>query len=457
LSKSILAIDIGSINTTAVIAEIDNSSINILGSNTIKSQGIKKGTITNIEEVSKAVKQAVNDARRIAGNTINDATISISNAYAKSLKSTGVVNIPHKDISLNELNRAMQAALYNANVPNDYEVIHVLPYNFRVDGQEFIEDPFGMNASRLEVDTNVIITQKTNLSNLKKAVKSTGLEIDNIVLNGYASAIATMTKEEKESGAVVLDLGGQTSTIALHHGNSIRFNDFLPVGSNHITNDLSIALHTPLKVAEEVKIEFADLSHKSNENIELPIIGNEDQTNRASLEIVYSVVFARVEETLTLLAKSIEKSGLKDKINGGIILTGGMSMLPGIRDLTQSIFPSIPKRLAKLPQLSGFSEGINDARFATVIGLIMYKSGAHTEYEIDSNKVMLHNKESYTQMNRLDDIKIDAKPHKEERDHTQNSTEKEESIFSFEDFPSMDKENEKGRFKKMTTWAKQLF
>ncbi len=133
------------------------------------------------------------------------ATVSISNAYAKSLNSTGIVNIPHKDISIKEINRVMQTALYNANVPNEYDVIHVLPYNFRVDDQDFIEDPFGMNASRMEVDVNIIMTQKSNLSNLKKAVRSAGVEIDGIVLSGYASAIATMDEDEKQLGVAVID------------------------------------------------------------------------------------------------------------------------------------------------------------------------------------------------------------------------------------------------------------
>ena len=224
MSDTILAIDIGSTKICAIIAEIEDSHITVQGHGIAKSQGIKKGAITNIELASKAIKKAINDAKRIAGSNITSATVSISNAYAKSLNSTGIVNIPHKDISIKEINRVMQTALYNANVPNEYEVVHVLPYNFRVDDQDFIEDPFGMNASRLEVDVNIIITQKSNLSNLKKAIRSAGVDIDGIVLSGYASAIATMDEDEKELGVAVIDLGGQTSNLVIHTGNSIRYN-----------------------------------------------------------------------------------------------------------------------------------------------------------------------------------------------------------------------------------------
>ncbi|HHE06200.1 MAG TPA: cell division protein FtsA, partial [Epsilonproteobacteria bacterium] len=321
MSETILAIDIGSTKICAIIAEIEDSKVNIQGHGIAKSQGIKKGAITNIELASKAIKKAIADAKRIAGSNLTSATVSISNAYAKSLNSTGVVNIPHKDISIKEINRVMQTALYNANVPNEYEVIHVLPYNFRVDDQDFIEDPFGMNASRMEVDVNIIMTQKSNLSNLKKAIRSAGVEISGIVLSGYASAIATMDEDEKELGVAVIDLGGQTSNLVIHTGNSIRYNDFLGVGSNHITNDLSMALHTPLQIAENVKIRHGNLIETSNEVIELPIIGDEENRNNVSLEIVHSVIFSRVEEALMILVSSLEKSALKEQIGAGIILT----------------------------------------------------------------------------------------------------------------------------------------
>jgi len=273
VNDTILAIDIGSTKICAIIAEIKDSQVLIQGHGIAKSQGVKKGAITNIELASKSIKKAIGDAKRIAGSNISSATVSISNAYAKSLNSTGIVNIPHKDISIKEINRVMQTALYNANVPNEYDVIHVLPYNFRVDDQDFIEDPIDMNASRMEVDVNIIITQKSNLSNLKKAVRSAGIEIDGIVLSGYASAIATMGEDEKQLGVAVIDLGGQTSNLVIHTGNSIRYNDFLGVGSNHITNDLSMALHTPLQIAENVKVSHGNLIESSNEVMNYQLLG----------------------------------------------------------------------------------------------------------------------------------------------------------------------------------------
>jgi len=463
LSDTILAIDIGSTKICAIIAEINETGVTIQGHGISKSQGVKKGAITNIELASKSIKKALNDAKRIAGSNITSATVSISNAYAKSLNSTGIVNIPHKDISIKEINRVMQTALYNANVPTEYDVIHVLPYNFRVDDQDFIEDPFGMNASRMEVDVNIIMTQKSNLSNLKKAVRSAGVEIEGIVLSGYASAIATMDADEKELGVAVIDLGGQTSNLVIHTGNSIRYNDFLGVGSNHITNDLSMALHTPLQIAENVKVRHGSLIESSNEIIELPIIGDEETRNGVSLEVVHSVIFSRVEEALMILAKSLEKSALKEQIGAGIILTGGMTKLKGMRELAQAIFTGMPVRVGYPDNVNGLFDELKDPAYSTVVGLLLYKAGDHTQYEIDFEQKLLHTKAIYE--DDLGDIKLGQKrkepeepraPKAQSENKEHKKEEKEEAIISFDDLPEMDHEN-KNPFKKIASWARQLF
>jgi len=467
LSNTILAIDIGSTKICAIIAEIEDSKVKIQGHGIAKSQGIKKGAITNIELSSKAIKKAINDAKRIAGSNLTSATVSISNAYAKSLNSTGVVNIPHKDISIKEINRVMQTALYNANVPNEYEVVHVLPYNFRVDDQDFIEDPYGMNASRMEVDVNIIMTQKSNLSNLKKAVRSAGVEINGIVLSGYASAIATMDEDEKELGVAVIDLGGQTSNLVVHTGNSIRYNDFLGVGSNHITNDLSMALHTPLQIAENVKIRHGNLVETSNEIIELPIIGDEENRNNVSLEIVHSVIFSRVEEALMILANSLEKSALKEQIGAGIILTGGMTKLKGIRELAQSIFPAMPVRVGKPSNdIEGLFDELKDPAYSTVLGLLLYKAGEHTQYEIDFQQELLHSKDVKEEnlsdikiantINEVEDNKLSKQKKETKEDKKQKKAPADPDAFSFDDLPDITEENS-NPIKKLTNWAKQLF
>ncbi len=486
MSKVILAIDIGSTKISAVIAETLNGEINVIGYGASKAQGVKKGVITNIELAAKSIKKALDDAQRIAGSDISTATVSVSNAYAKSINSTGIINIPQKDISTKEINRLMETAIYNAKIPSEYDIVHVLPYNFRVDDQDFIEDPFGMNASRLEVDTNIVLVQKTNLNNLKKTVKSAGLEVDGIVLSSYASSLSILQEDEKELGVAVIDMGGQTSNLAIHSGNSIRYNTFLGVGSNHITNDLSMALHTPLQVAENVKIKYGDLSVKSEDLIELPVIGDESNHNTVSLQMVHSVIMARVEESLAILANTLEKSGLGDNIGAGIVLTGGMTKLKGLRELAQAIFHEYPVRIGLPRDTDGVNSELRDPAYSTVIGLLMHQSGHHTQYEVNNDKVMLHgkNKPQSTQDNSIklkeennrvkeeiieksaSNINSNVMETKKEKvqskvqQHTSTRSEEkfiqETDNFSFEDLPrpSEAKNNVVAKF---SSWAKQLF
>lgn len=394
MNTTFLGIDIGSTQICAVIAEKDDVGMKVLGAGVAKSHGLKKGVITNIEQASKSIKSAIADAKRVAGTQYEKTIISISGAYTKSVDSNGVVNIPNHDIGIREINRAMQMADHNANIPNEYEKLHVLPYNFKVDEQEFIEDPLGMNGSRLEVQVHIITAQKSSLSNLRKAVKSAGVEIDNIVLAGYASAIATINADEKELGVAVIDMGGATCNMVIHSGNSIRYNDFLGVGSSNITNDLSMALHTPLPAAEKVKINYGSLHVSSSDLIELPVLGDEHVTHEVSLDIISNVIYARTEETLMILAKALEDSGYKDQIGAGVVLTGGMTKLEGIRELATAIFDNMPIRLAKPKEMEGLFETLRDPGYSTAIGLIMYGGGAFTPYEIDSNKKMRYKDEA---------------------------------------------------------------
>lgn len=453
MSKTILSIDIGSTKICAIIAQInDDDSIQVIGAGTSKAQGLKKGSITNIELASKSIKAAVADAKRVAGSDIKKAVVSISGAYTKSLNSNGIVNIPNKEISFKEIERVMQTSLYNANIPNEFEVLHALPFNFKVDDQDFIEDPLGMNASRLEVETHIITTQKSNLNNLKKAVRGAGIEVENVILNGYASSIATINADEKELGVAVIDMGGNTSNITIHIGNSIKYNDFLGVGSNHVTSDLSMALHTPLNVADAVKLNYGSLLTPTNDLIELPIIGDETNTHEVSLEVVHNVIFARVEETLMILAQFIENSGLKEQMGAGVILTGGFSKMEGIRDLAIATFGSIPVRIAKPIELDGLFDNLRGAEYSSAVGLVLYSASAYTPYEIDVNKKVRHSNEipvEDTAINFRNNPEIPIVPAQEVEVRTDTMV----------TLPSKKekKNDEAGAFSKFWNWATQLF
>ncbi len=421
MSKIILGIDIGSTKICAIISQKGEESIKILGAGISKSSGIKKGIITNIEQAARSIKKAVSDAKKVAGTHYDEVVVSISGAYAKSVDSYGVVNVPSREIGMDEINRVLQMADHNANIPHEYDRLHVLPYNFKVDDHTNIDDPLGMNGSRLEVNAHIVTVLKSSLNNLKRALKSASLTPTNIVLAGYASSISVLNEDEKELGVAVVDIGGTTTDIVVHMGHSIRYNDFISVGSANITNDLSMALHTPLTMAEDVKIKHGSLISQDDSVIEIPSIGDETVNNKVSLDVARSVIYARVEESLMLLANNLKQSDYLDKLGAGIVLTGGLTKLEGIRELASSIFSSLPVRVAKPNQanIEGMFDTLKSVEFATTIGLILYGNGYSTSYEIDSSKKLRTNEydilsSKKSNSNLEDDLFKDLQPVRDE-------------------------------------------
>ena len=407
MGTKILGIDVGSVQICAVIGQHDETGLKIIGIGTAKTQGIKKGVITNIELASKSIKSALIDAQRIAGTRYEKVVVSISGAYTKSVESNGVVNVPTYEIGIKEIHRSMSESERRAQIHSDYEKLHILPYNFKVDDQEHIEDPLGMNGSRLEVQTHIIMAQKSSLSNLRKALNLAGVEPDNIVLSSYASAIATLNQDEKDLGVAFIDMGGATCNMLVHSGNSIRYNEFLGIGSSNITNDLSAALHTPILKAEDIKLNYGILLNNANELVEIPPINEDGKVQEVSLDVISNVIYARAEETLMILAKMLEDSGYKNSIAAGVVLTGGMTKLEGIRELAIAVFDNMPVRIARPKEMEGLYEILRDSANSCAIGLCMYGAGYFTPYEIDSEKKMRYKDEIVVKNKILKDIVYD--------------------------------------------------
>ena len=407
MGTKILGIDVGSVQICAVIGQHDETGLKIIGIGTAKTQGIKKGVITNIELASKSIKSALIDAQRVAGTRYEKVVVSISGAYTKSVDSNGVVNVPTYEIGIKEIQRSMSESERRAQIHSDYEKLHILPYNFKVDDQEHIEDPLGMNGSRLEVQTHIIMAQKSSLSNLRKALNLAGVEPDNIVLSSYASAIATLNQDEKDLGVAFIDMGGATCNMIIHSGNSIRYNEFLGIGSSNITNDLSAALHTPILKAEDIKLNYGILLNNANELVEIPPINEDGKVQEVSLDVISNVIYARAEETLMILAKMLEDSGYKNSIAAGVVLTGGMTKLEGIRELAIAVFDNMPVRIARPKEMEGLYEILRDPANSCAIGLCMYGAGYFTPYEIDSEKKMRYKDEIVVKNKILKDIVYD--------------------------------------------------
>ncbi len=395
-SKTLLAIDIGSSSITAVIAKNNlDGKINILGTGTSKSEGINKGSITNIEVASKAIKNAVNIAKGSTAEIIDSSVISISGAYTKGLRSLGSVNVPNGLITETEINQVMQMALYNATIIPEYEVVHVLPIFFKVDDSKDVENPLNMNGSRLEVSVYIVTAKRTALTNIKSALKSAGIELTNFVLDGYANAISLLDEQQNKFGSTVINIGGTTTEFVSYKGSAIIFNGFIPVGSNHITNDLSVMLHTPPNAAEMLKVKYGNLL-KINENDELaikkvkiPRIGDEQNTSEVSLEHVQTIIHARIEEILVLIKNKLKQSGIQENIGAGIVITGGMSQLSGIKELAMKVFENTPIKISNPINIKNGYMNFDDPTMSTIVGLLFYSLNDNRTYELDSNKNLI--------------------------------------------------------------------
>ena len=397
MNNTFLAIDIGSSTITAVIAKHDlENNINILGTGIQKSNGINKGLIINIEEASKSIKDAVSVAKRTTTEMIDTTVVSISGSYSKSIRSSGSVNVPNGLITETEINQVMQMALYNATIVPEYEVVHVVPIFFKVDDSIEVDNPLNMNGSRLEVSVYIVTAKRTALTNIKSALKISGIEVVKFVLDSYASALAVLDDQQKKFGAIVINLGATTTEFVYFKGNSIIFNGFIPVGSNHVTNDLSVMLHTPPTAAEKIKLEYGSLVRNYSPNNELgvtkvkiPRIGDEDSISEVALDYIQTIIHARVEEVLVLVKNKLKKSGFIENTGSGIVITGGMSSLDGIKKLTERIFEGIPISVTNPKNIKNGFMSFDEATMATIVGLLFYSLGANRSYQLDSSKKLI--------------------------------------------------------------------
>ncbi|CZE47933.1 cell division protein FtsA [Campylobacter geochelonis] len=456
MNNYILGLDIGSVDVSAAIAKVTDKHFSICGIGKSKTSGIRKGSITNIERAAKSISDAILEATKSAGTKPDKVIVSISGSYTKSVKSQGIVSVSNQEITLNEIKRAMQLAKENAVYSKDQIILHVLPYDFKVDGQEHIEDPIGMSGSRLEVCTHVITANENSIKNLIKSVEIAGLKIDNMVLSGYASAISTLNKDEKELGVALIDMGGATCDIVVHLGNSLRYNDVLPIGSSSITNDLSHAVNTPLADAEELKLNYEKLISENTRELEVKTMGETSATHTISLDIITNVIYARIEETLMLLANKLEDSRYIDQLGAGVVLTGGMAKLDDIRNLTTAIFDNIPVRVAKPKKVAGLYEISDDPANACVVGLCLYGAGEFTPYELDSKGEL-----KYEDKNLIDNQRIEYINSYQEEAQTdsinQSAQEKIEDNTSVKLSTVSNKSGEPNSLKKLWNRLIQLF
>lgn len=368
----IVGLDVGTTKICAVVGEISDNDINIVGLGTHPSIGLRKGVVVNIEATVESIQKAIEEAELMAGCEISSVFAGIAGGHITGFNSRGVVAIKGPEVTKNDVERVIDAARAVA-IPMDREVIHVIPQEFVVDDQDKIQNPVGMSGVRLEAKIHIVTGAVTSAHNIVKCVNRSGLDVCDIVLEPLASGEAVLTEEEKDLGTALLDLGGGTSDVAIFSGKNIKHTFVLSLGGNNLTNDIAIGLRASLTEAEKIKKKYGTCMARnisSEENIEVPGMGGR-KPRKLPRQILGEILEPRMEEIFTLIKREILKSGLENVITSGVVLTGGTSLLDGGVEIAESIF-DLPTRLGKPRGISGLVDVVNNPMYATGVGLVLY-------------------------------------------------------------------------------------
>ncbi|HPX91455.1 MAG TPA: cell division protein FtsA, partial [Spirochaetota bacterium] len=372
----IVGLDIGTTKTCAVIGFLnENNQVEVAGVGVAPSKGLKNGVIVNIENTSASIVKAIENAETSAGYEVSSVFVGVSGQHIKGENSKGVVAITNRNrtITQSEVKRVIEAAQAIV-IPVDREIMHVLSKEFTVDDQSGIKDPVGMSAVRLEAEVHIITAATASIQNMIKAVAKAGFQHRDIVFNAIASADAVLSKDEKELGVALIDIGGGTTDIIVYMEGGVAYSAVLPVGSIHITNDISIGLRTSIESAEMIKKKYgcADLSLvDASEIVEVPSVGGRAPRRLFRQELT-QIIQPRVAEIMEMVDHELLKSGKKDMLSAGIVLTGGGSMLEGCIEAAERVF-AMPVRIGlPLDIVGGLKDEVSTPQYANGVGLLKY-------------------------------------------------------------------------------------
>jgi len=368
----IVGLDIGTSKIVALVAEVPpEGGINILGMGAAPSNGLKKGVVVNIEGAVAAIQRALEDAELMANCKITHVFTGIAGSHIRSLNSHGMVPIRDREVSQADIDRVVETARA-VNISTDQQVLHVLPQEFIIDGQEGVREPLGMSGVRLEVKVHIVTGAVSAAQNIVKCVRRCGLEVHDLILQPLASSLAVLNDDEKDLGVCLVDIGGGTTDIAVFTRGAIQHTAVLPIAGDQITNDIAMTLRTPTREAEDLKIQHGVALRQlaeAREMIEVPGIGDRGP-RMLSKQLLSEVIEPRVEELYSLVQAELRRSGFEEQISSGIVLTGGASQMKGMVELAEEVFHA-PVRVGVPEYVGGLSERVRNARYATSVGLLL--------------------------------------------------------------------------------------
>jgi cell division protein FtsA len=369
-----VSLDVGTSKVAAMIAEIDaGGHLHVMGVGVQPSRGgMRRGVVVNIEATTDAIRRAVAAAETQANCRVRSAHVNITGSHIKSVNSVGVVPIRHREVTARDVDAVIEAASAVA-IPADQQILHVIPHEYVVDGQEGIHDPVGMSAVRLESRVHIVSGTVSAVQNLHKCVERCGLSVEKLVLPHLASAEAVLSPDERELGVCLIDIGAGTSDVAVFKNGSIRHTAVLPIGGELVTNDIALAFRTSPPNAEEIKLRFGCALPESvdfDAPIDVPGVG-ESSPRRLSRLMLAEVMKPRYVELFRFIRKELYRADVYDLIAGGVVLTGGASLAPGLLELAEEIFEA-PVRLGVPQRIEGLHEDAVNPMFAASTGLLIY-------------------------------------------------------------------------------------
>lgn len=382
LERYVVGLDIGTTKICCIVGEVrDSGALHVVGIGESPSRGLRKGVVVNLDATVEAVKAAVAEAELMAGVNVEKATVGIAGGHIRSFNSRGVVTVSARDrtVSAEDVRRVLDAARA-VSIPQDREILHVLPQEFVLDDQGGIASPIGLIGSRLEANVHIVTGATTSMQNLVGCVNRAGIEVRDTVLEQLAAAESVLSEDERELGVALIDIGGGTTDLAIFERGSIWHTAVLPVGGDHFTNDLAVGLRTPIPDAERLKKKHGcALSSLVQESdvVEVPTVGGR-KPRLLSQQVMAEILQPRAEEIFQLLQQEIVRAGFEKMLNAGVVLNGGGCLLPGTTEVAEQVF-DMPVRQAQPGGAEGLVDPACGPQHATAIGLTLY--GAHNRRE----------------------------------------------------------------------------
>ena len=368
----IVGLDIGTSKIVAIVAEVTaEKRLNIIGLGAQPSRGLKKGVVVNIEATMASIQRVLEEAELMADCAITEVYTAIGGGHIRSLNSSGMVAIKEKEVTQADIDRVVETAKAIA-IPNDQEILHILPQEFVIDGQEDVREPLGMSGVRLEVKVHIVTGAVSAVENITKCVRRCGLEVRDVMLQPLAAAQAVLNDDEKELGVCLMDVGGGTTDLAVFTGGAIRHTAVIPIAGDQVTNDIAMTLRTPTKEAEELKLRHGCALRQladPNDIIEVPGVG-ERGPRKLSRQMLAEVIEPRIEELYTLAQAELRRSGFEELLSSGIVLSGGSALLAGMIELGEEVF-HLPVRIGVPSYVGGLADVVRSPRYATAVGLLL--------------------------------------------------------------------------------------